>query len=366
MAVASKGDVDGAASEYNTMIYTLKDGSPSDLERRIKEAKFMAYFIGGMNVAVYWIAQLFWPQLSPYASMVEGIAFLALGYCIGERQIWAAWTAMVLLALDTILILLTFPQNLLVVGLFLVKLLLIIPLFHGLVAFQKIKGITTSDKFVAGIVVVAAVAYGGFAIRLTSRPPHADVSPVIGQILQGASTTVTSDTAPLGLNNLGVSLLASSYADAKAKFTIQPPKGWTIDGTGANGSNVTFMDPTPHVVAIETVSGGIANPGHRYTPQTFAAGAIQVLTKEQDVSPDFKIISQKSTVLDGHPAYLIDFTYSYIQKPTGKTYPMHATQIATVGSDGSGYNIFFVSQERIWPQYQNLLLTSAWTFRFPK
>ena len=342
-------------------------GSSPDPQRRIKVAQRIAYVIGGMNVAIYWMAQLLWPQLLSYGSMIEGIVFLALGYCIGERQIWAAWTAVVLLGLDIILTILAFPHTIVAIGWLLVKAISVLFLFHGFTALRTTKGMITSDKLVASLVAVGAVVYGGFTASKTFNPPTSKVTPAVEQILQNTSTVATSGIASPSLSNPDISLLGSPYIDAKTDFAIQPPKGWTIDSSGNSGPNVQFADPTPHEVAVLTVAGGITNPGGQYTPQTFAAGAMQqFITTAADIGPNVTIVSQENTALDGRPAYLIDFTFSYVNKSNGKAYPMHATQLSTVGSDGLGYNIFMVSQEEIWPQYKNLLIMSASTFHFPR
>src|SRR5690348_3276515 len=77
-------------------------GSSMESERKIKQAKWAAYFTCGMNIAVYFLAGV-WPQLLPYGGVLEGGIFLVLGYCIGEFQVWAGWTATIILALDVAL-----------------------------------------------------------------------------------------------------------------------------------------------------------------------------------------------------------------------------------------------------------------------
>ena len=40
-------------------------------------------------------------------------------------------------------------------------------------------------------------------------------------------------------------LSAQIYSSAKAPFTIQPPKGWTVDEKGASGTLVVLVNPVP-------------------------------------------------------------------------------------------------------------------------
>ncbi len=121
-------------------------GSAADPYEQIKQAKGVAYFIGGLSAVLGLVAELAPVEVLlnagvGYAAAVEGGIFLVLGYFISKHKAWAAAAATGLLALDIIFYVQASLESgrggSIVAGLF-VKIFLTIYLFKGYKAIRKL------------------------------------------------------------------------------------------------------------------------------------------------------------------------------------------------------------------------------------
>ncbi len=187
------------------------------------------------------------------------------------------------------------------------------------------------------------------------------------QVLNENTTTVTlTSTTTAGafpsstFNNISDNRI---YTDAKNNFEISYPKSWTVAANGTNNIVVEFDDPTPNLVAVETVAVDRGMTG--YSVKQYAAGGMEGFsTAAGSVDLHVKIISQKEFTLAGSPAYEVDFTYNFPLQD-GSGVPMRATSVFVIRGD-AGYNIFGSSQEEAWSKYEGIFAASTGSFKFLK
>jgi hypothetical protein len=129
-------------------------------------------------------------------------------------------------------------------------------------------------------------------------------------LLAGCTTTVSGIAAPdPAASAAAAPAQAGGFSDARNRFRIAPPAGWTPDTSGGQNTAVVFRDPTP------TRSGDLsfsANINVIVVPATADLDAT-IVGARQELSglPGYASTDDEAAVLpDGTPAHLLGGTFT--------------------------------------------------------
>ena len=130
-------------------------------------------------------------------------------------------------------------------------------------------------------------------------------------VLAGCTSTVTGVAAPEPASASAAPGLSTSapFADARNRFHIAPPAGWTADTTGAQGTAVVFRDPNPTAAGDRTFN---ANINVIVVPAAAALDAtIDGARQELRGLPGYASTADEAAVLtDGTAAHLLGGTFT--------------------------------------------------------
>lgn len=147
------------------------------------------------------------------------------------------------------------------------------------------------------------------------------------------------------------------YLSEVNNFKINLPDGWVINQNAQNNIIVEFDDPTPNQLGAMTI-GSDENVGN-YSVKEYSAGIMEGMREEG--ADNVQIIKQEEIILNGNPAYSIEFNYDY--KLSNETYKMHALSVALIHK-GKGYAILCVTQDETWGLYSQSFWKSLSSFTF--
>lgn len=179
---------------------------------------------------------------------------------------------------------------------------------------------------------------------------------VAGMALAGCSVTVDGVAAPMrGATSSPPPAPAPTgdkFTDAKGRFGLAPPAGWTVDTSGAKGTAVVFLAPATADSAAEPFKANVnvlVVPSPADLPTTIA-GARQEL---QGLTGYASTTDEVVTLQDGTPAHILGGTF--VDPASGLA--LHNVQLFTVHR-GAAIVATGTSPADAWGTYQAALETS--------
>ncbi len=136
---------------YGSELRVLRNGQPlpgsaSDPQTRLKNAYRMVYFVAGLNLVLGLVSFLFNVEFLleigiGFASILFGLVFLALGFFVQKKSLFALFVAIVIFALDGIggLFLSVAAGYNPSVGGLIARVILLIPMIQGVGAIKALK-----------------------------------------------------------------------------------------------------------------------------------------------------------------------------------------------------------------------------------
>jgi hypothetical protein len=183
----------------------------------------------------------------------------------------------------------------------------------------------------AAFLVTGAVALGGAgtAGAATLAPPPSDAT---------ATSPAAEVTAPASQQS------GSYFVDPAGRFTLVPPQGWTVDTSGAYGTEVIFADPNGASINV------IASSSSADLSTTVVSGR-QVL--QEQLTNYQATVDEPVTLADGTPAHLLGGMF--YDPASGLT--LRNLQLITV-HDGATVVVTGSAVQEMWDWYEPVLLTS--------
>ncbi len=128
-------------------------------------------------------------------------------------------------------------------------------------------------------------------------------------VLAGCTSTVSGVAAPEPAAAAPSAAPGAPFADARNRFHIAQPAGWTADTTGAQGTAVVFRDPTPTTAGDHTFN---ANINVIVIPAAGELNAtIDGARRELKGLPGYASTADEAAVLpDGTAAHLLGGTFT--------------------------------------------------------
>lgn len=139
------------------------------------------------------------------------------------------------------------------------------------------------------------------------------------------------------------SLAEKPYLNKQGGYQIRPPKGWLMK---EDKDSVLFVSPSttspvypPNLLII---------PESQTDLSTHVSEVKKILPQKV---PGYQIVEEKSTMVNGKPAYLLSGTMTY------QTLPLRNIQLY-IDNHGTVYSATFTASEDLWSKYQQLFLES--------
>jgi hypothetical protein len=173
---------------------------------------------------------------------------------------------------------------------------------------------STSRKWIQSLLYIIVGTLLVFAVRslvlniLIERWPNIFLSGMLSNIPYADQNFVSSSTPNIDTSSALADLESSPYVDAKSGFSIQYPRGWTIN-PNPNSANVEFDDPAENTVGVETVS---ADPAKAYNLETYARAVMYNFEHSAAPGNEVHVLNMGNTQIGEQPAYEYELTFNYI------------------------------------------------------
>ena len=178
--------------------------------------------------------------------------------------------------------------------------------------------------------------------RASHGSARGDVALTARMKLVGTAAVMVIPIVTLGALGLALAVRAPSplqgYRDPGARFTIDYPRGWSVERR-PNGETVFYRDDPTHG-ALVTLHPGIGLP-----PRISAAQLVQALEGQiRSASPEARVTARARSprVADGRSTQLIEATVTWTAPGRG---PLRAESILTLIAAGDGSRFSYVTYQ---------------------
>lgn len=178
---------------------------------------------------------------------------------------------------------------------------------------------------------------------------------------QPASTQTIQPPSSVKLSTSAL-LEPKAYYDAAGGFSIQPPKGWQSNqGTSGGRNFIIFLSPNPQkdnsgkVVFNESINI-TSEINKEASNDAYIQKSKQAL---QQYLTNYKIVEEKTTTINGRPAYLVGGTF------TQNNLSLRSLQLFTF-KDNTAYVVTALDLASQWAADSPAIVASLQTFQFPQ
>jgi hypothetical protein len=170
-----------------------------------------------------------------------------------------------------------------------------------------------------------------------------------------ASAAAPSPAAPATPSApVGEAATGDAFDDAKGRFDVLPPSGWTVDTSGAQGTAAVFLDPEP----VDTPKGAF-QPNVNVIVAPSPGGQLADLldgtrTELASLNEYRSTTDEEITLADGTAAHLFGGTFS----DPASGLDLQNLQLFAV-DDTSVYVVTGTAPTSAWSEYESELATSV-------